>query len=71
VILMSFATPVEFASGRTLGRIVMTLDVFETGGSTTGAEIGTGRVSTGTGVGVWFSFSDSASIGWMFGVSRS
>jgi hypothetical protein len=42
---------VEFASGWSLGRMVITLDVFETVGSAAGAEIGTARVSTGTGDG--------------------
>jgi hypothetical protein len=69
VFLCSWLTKVEFASGRSLGRMVITLDVFETGGSATGAEIGTVGISTGTGgggTGVWFSFSDSASIGLTF-----
>ena len=72
VFLCSWLTVVEFISGRILGRIVMTLDVFETGGSATGAEIGTTGLSTGTGggTGVWFSFSNSASIGFTFKAGR-
>jgi hypothetical protein len=70
VFLCSWLITVEFAPGRTLGRIVMTLDVFETGGSATGTEIGIVGVSTGTGGGVWFSFSFSATIGSTFGAGR-
>jgi hypothetical protein len=70
VFLCSWLITAEFASGRTLGRIVMTLDVFETGVSATGTEIGIVGVSTGTGGGVWFSFSDSATIGSTFGAGR-
>jgi len=69
VFLCSWLTKVEFASGRSLGRMVITLEVFETGGSATGAETGTVEVSTGIGgggTGVLFSFSDSASIGLTF-----
>ena len=72
VFLCSWPTVLEFTSGRILGRTVIALDVFETGGSATSAEIGTGRVSTGTGgggdTGVWFSFSNTASIGLTFRV---
>lgn len=39
VFLCSWPTPIKFTSGRTLGRIVMTLDVLEVGGCATGAEI--------------------------------
>jgi hypothetical protein len=73
VFLCSWLTMAEFASGRSLGRMVITLDVFETGGSATGAEIGTVGVSTGTGgggAGIWFSFSDSFSIGLTFKAGR-
>ena len=56
--------------GRTLGRIVMILGVFETA---TGAEIGITGVSTGTGgrgARIWFFFSDSASNGFTFKASK-
>ena len=58
--LCSWPILVEVTSEKTLGRIVMALDMLETGGSATSAEIGTVRILTQTGAVVWFCFSDSA-----------
>ena len=68
--LCSWPIPVEVTSEKTLGRIVMALDVLETGGSAIGAEIGTVRISTRTGAVVWFCFSDSALISFTFKAGR-
>lgn len=67
VFLCSWLIEPEFVSGRTLGRMVITLDVLDRGGSATGTKtIGAAVPSIetgGGGVGVRFSFSVSASIG--------
>jgi len=65
VFLCSWLIALEFVSGRTLGRMVITLDVLDRGGSATGtktAGAAAPSVATGGGVGVRFSFSLSASI---------
>jgi hypothetical protein len=66
VFLCSWLIELEFVSGRTLGRTVITLDVLDRGGSTTGTAItavAAPSIETGSGgAGVRFSFSVSASI---------